>query len=107
MDLTLLVLILGILLFVAFIGAGYAFSIRTLNLKKRVDSNPEKAKEGKVDWRSYVKSCERVFRSVGETLPRSPEDMSQQQQRLAQAGIGARTRQSFCTGCRWAWYSFC
>lgn len=87
MDLTLLVLILGVLLFVAFIGAGYAFSIRTLNLKKRVDTNPEKAKEGKVDWRSYVESCERVFRSIGETLPRSPEDMSQQQQRLAQAGI--------------------
>ena len=43
MDLTLLVVILGVLLFVAFIGAGYAFSTRTLNLKKRVDTNPEEA----------------------------------------------------------------
>ena len=87
MDLTLLVVILGVLLFVAFIGAGYAISTRTLNLKKRVDTNPEEAKPGKVDWRSYVESCERVFRSVGEMLPRSPEDVSKQQKRLAQAGI--------------------
>jgi len=87
MDLTLSIVILGVLLFVAFIGAGYAFSIRTLNLKKRVDTNPEEAKPGKVDWRKYVESCEQVFRSLGETLPRSPEDMTRQQKRLAQAGI--------------------
>jgi len=87
MDLTLSVVILGVLLFVAFLGGGYALSIRTLDLKKRVDTSPAEAKAGKVDWRSYVESCERVFRSLGETLPRSPEDTSQQQQRLAQAGI--------------------
>ncbi len=87
MDLTLSVVILGVLLFVAFLGGGYALSIRTLDLKKRVDTSPAKTKAGKVDWRSYVESCERVFRSLGETLPRSPEDTSQQQQRLAQAGI--------------------
>ncbi len=87
MDLTLLVIVLGVLLFVAFIGAGYAFSIRTLNLKKRVDTTPEEVKPGKVDWRRYVESCEQVFRSLGETLPRSPEDMTRQQKRLAQAGI--------------------
>jgi tight adherence protein C len=87
MDLTLLVVVLGVLLFVAFIGAGYAISTRPLNLKKRVDTHPEEAKPGKVDWRSYIESCERVFRSVGETLPRSPEDVSRQQKRLAQAGI--------------------
>lgn len=87
MDLTLLVVILGVLLFVAFIGAGYAISTRPLDLKKRVDTSPAEGKAGKVDWRSYVESCERIFRSLGETLPRSPEDMSQQQKRLAQAGI--------------------
>ena len=87
MDLTLLVVVLGVLLFVAFIGAGYAISTRPLNLKKRVDTHPEEAKPGKVDWRSYIESCEQVFRSVGETLPRSPEDVSRQQKRLAQAGI--------------------
>ncbi len=87
MDLTLLIVILGVLLFVAFVGAGYALSTRTLNLKKRVDIHREEVKQGKVDWRSYVESCERVFRSLGETLPRSLEDMSKQQQRLAQAGI--------------------
>ena len=87
MDLTLLIIILGVLLFVAFVGAGYALSTRTLNLKKRVDIHPEDVKPGKVDWRSYVESCERVFRSLGETLPRSLEEMSKQQQRLAQAGI--------------------
>ncbi len=87
MDLTLPLVILGVLLFVAFIGAGYAFSTRTLNLKKRVDTNPEEAKQGKVDWRGYVESCERVFRSLGETLPRSLDEISRQEQRLAQAGI--------------------
>ncbi len=87
MDLTLSVVVLGVLLFVAFLGGGYALSIRTLDLKKRVDTSPAKAKAGKVDWRSYVERCERVFRSLGETLPRSPEDMSQQQHRLSQAGI--------------------
>ncbi len=87
MDLILSVIVLGVLLFVAFIGAGYAFSIRTLNLKKRVDTNPEGAKAGKVDWRKYVESCEQVFRSLGETLPRSPEDMTRQQKQLAKAGI--------------------
>ncbi len=87
MDLTLSIVILAVLLFVTFLGGGYALSIRTLDLKKRVDTSPVKAKAGKVDWRSYVESCERVFRSLGETLPRSPEDTSRQQQRLAQAGI--------------------
>jgi len=87
MDLTLPLVILGVLLFVAFIGAGYAFSTRTLDLKKRVDTNPEEAKQGKVDWRGYAESCERVFRSLGETLPRSLDEISRQEQRLAQAGI--------------------
>jgi len=63
MDLTLSVVILGVLLFVAFLGGGYALSIRTLDLKKRVDTSPAESKAGKVDWRSYVESCERVFRS--------------------------------------------
>ena len=87
MDLTLSLVILGALLFIAFLGAGYAFSTRTLNLKKRVQPSGVETKKGALDWHNYLESCERVFRSLGETLPRSLDEISRQEQRLAQAGI--------------------
>ena len=89
MDLTAFVLIVGILVFIVFFGVGSLLSIGRLDLKKRLSSRGAEAEteKSKSAWGKYVESSERVFRSLGEVVPRSPEEMSRQEKRLAQSGI--------------------
>lgn len=89
MDLTAFVLIAGLLVFIALFGVGYVLSIGTLDLKKRLFSSGAEAEndKSKLGWGKYVEGSERVFRSLGEVVPRSPDEMSRQENRLAQAGI--------------------
>ena len=89
MDLTAFVLIVGILVFIVFFGVGSLLSIGTLDLKKRLSSRGAEAEteKSKSAWGKYVEGSERVFRSLGEVVPRSPEEMSRQEKRLAQSGI--------------------
>jgi len=89
MDLTAFVLIVGILVFIALFGVGYVLSIGTLDLKKRLFSSGAEAEteKSKLGWGKYVEGSERVFRSLGEVVPRSADEMSRQENRLAQAGI--------------------
>ena len=89
MDLTAFVLIVGILVFIVFFGVGSLLSIGRLDLKKRLSSRGAEAEteKSKSAWSKYVEGSERVFRSLGEVVPRSPEEMSRQEKRLAQSGI--------------------
>lgn len=89
MNLTAFILIIGFLIFIAFLSVGYAISLGTLNLKKRlVPGEAEtKTQKGHLDWDKYVESSKRVFSSLGEVIPRSTEEISLQEKRLAQAGI--------------------
>ncbi len=87
MDITILLIILGLILFTVIFALGYVF-IGAPNLTKRLqlDSalNEDKGPEG---WRSRMKQYEKVFKPLGALIPRSTEEMSRQERRLVKAGI--------------------
>lgn len=88
MELNLLLSIIGILLFFAVFGLGYAIFVRQPNLGKRIkESEPSSFR---FDWSGLSKRAERIFKPLGEMLPRSPEEMTRQEQRFQAAGIRRR-----------------
>jgi tight adherence protein C len=85
MNLMLLSVIVGLLVFVAIFAALYALSIRSLNLAGRVGGEtPEPRVKG---FRHYLQKTEQVIRPLGEMIPRPPSDMSKLEKRLVAAGI--------------------
>ena len=85
MDLRILVVFGGGLLFTAVFLTGYALLVRRPNIEERIHGTvPGK---WRFDWVRYVKGSEKVLRPLGDMIPRSPEEMSRQERRLAQAGI--------------------
>ena len=60
------------------------------NLQERL-KGPSPIKEAKgLDWSGLLKKAEKIFKPLGSVLPRSPEEMGRQEQRLAQAGFRRR-----------------
>ncbi len=85
MDITLLLVFAGGLLFTAIILAGFALVVRRPNIDERVTGVV--AEKWRFDWIRYIKRSEKVLKPLGDMIPRSPEEMSRQERRLAQAGI--------------------
>jgi tight adherence protein C len=76
-------------LFVAVFISGYAILMPRPNIDERLRGTlPQKKK--RFDFMSLLKHSEKVLKPLGEMLPRSPEEMSRQEKKLAQAGIRRR-----------------
>ena len=87
MQLILLMLMMGLLLFIG-VFAGINVLLGRSNKVKDLFREPE-AQKKKQDSiaRKFLKRVEGVFKPLGKILPRSPEEMSRQEQKLWQAGI--------------------
>ena len=85
MNLELASVIIGLLLFAGIFSALYVMFVRVTRVSDRIDPNAETG--GVVRSRTWVERVSRLFRPLGEMIPRSPEDMSQLERRIGQAGI--------------------
>ena len=75
-------------LFVAVFLSGYVLLMTRPNLEERLrESRPERRR---MDWLQFMRRSEKVLKPLGEMIPRSPEEMTRQERRLAQAGIRRR-----------------
>lgn len=75
-------------LFAAVFISGYAILMPRPNIDERLrGTTPQKKR---FDFFSLIKRTEKVLKPLGEMLPRSPEEMSRQERKLAQAGIRRR-----------------
>jgi tight adherence protein C len=86
---TLVIALACALVFVAVFLAAYALLLTRPNLEERL-SPARLRKTGRIDWLKFFRQSEKVLRPLGEMIPRSPEEMSRQERRLAQAGIRRR-----------------
>jgi tight adherence protein C len=84
-NLELASVIIGLLLFAGIFSALYVMFVRVTRVSDRIDPNAETG--GEVRSRTWVERVSRLFRPLGEMIPRSPEDMSQLERRIGQAGI--------------------
>ncbi len=89
MNLYILILA-GALAFTALFFAGYALTMARPNIEDRLKSVTPAVPGKGIDWRGFFRKYEKLIKPLGGMLPRSPEDMSRQEQRLAQAGIRRR-----------------
>ncbi|HEY3127899.1 MAG TPA: type II secretion system F family protein [Acidobacteriota bacterium] len=90
MDLMLLPLSVGVLVFFLIFGTTYLLTGGTKHVQQHrlIAVGGEKAR---VDWRhASLSRLERIFKPLGEMVPRSPAEMSRKERRLAQAGIRRR-----------------
>jgi tight adherence protein C len=85
-NLPLLVVVIGALVFIALFSIAYAMFGRSRTLEERVYSS-EKEKQPRLSVRDFLTRSEHIFRPLGEIIPRSPEEMSRQERRLVQAGF--------------------
>jgi tight adherence protein C len=96
-----IIAIAGSLLFVAVFLSGYALFMTRPNIEERLrGSRP--ARTGRIDWLKFLRRSEKVLKPLGEMIPRSPEEMSRQERRLAQAGIRRRDAPLLLTGVKLA-----
>ena len=85
MNIQVVLLVLGALLFLIFFTVMAAIFRRGVDVVERVQmGRSAKVVKG---WVDYLKSFESVFKPLGEVIPRSAEEMSRQEKRLVQAGI--------------------
>ena len=77
---------MGLLLFIG-VFAGVNVLLGRTNKVKDLFREPEVEKKKDGISRKFVRRIERIFKPLGEILPRSPEEMSRQEQKLWQAGI--------------------
>jgi tight adherence protein C len=90
MNLGWIITIAGVLLFVALFLIGYSILAARPNLEERLKGADPKTKEKRWNWSAYIRKAENLFKPLGSILPRSPEEMSRQEHRLAQAGFRRR-----------------
>ena len=76
-----------ILFFLGIFALIYAFGKRRLKLGDRISQEVKKKKDVHTKSQQIQESLEKVVRPLGEMVPRSPEDLSKEEQRLIQAGI--------------------
>jgi tight adherence protein C len=86
MELSLIFILAGVLLFLAMFGLAIVLGSRKPNLEQRVSGS----KAHKFEWIELARNSAKIFKPLGEMIPRSPEEMSRQEQRLVQAGIRRR-----------------
>ena len=88
MTLTPVLLIAAFLLFFTGIFALiYAFAKRRLKLGERISPEAKKKPTIQSKGQQIQESLEKVVKPLGEMVPRSPEDLSKEENRLIQAGI--------------------
>ena len=87
-NVTWILLLSAALLFAAVFISGYAILMPRPNIDERLRGAAKPKKH--FDFFSLLKKSEKVLKPLGEILPRSPEEMSRQEKRLAQAGIRRR-----------------
>lgn len=88
MNLIILLIILGVLIFAIIFGVGYLI-LGGVNIRRRlrIDAMPEEDEPAISKWRSIQAGYEKVAKPLGELIPRSPEEMSKQERRMVKAGI--------------------
>ena len=87
MNLEFTVIVVGLTLFLALYAALAMVFRRKIDSDKRLRGASSSEEEKGIDWRAALSRLEGLFKPLGEILPKSPEDMSNQEKRLAQAGI--------------------
>jgi len=98
LDFRIVLIVAGALLFVALFAAGYAYLSTRLGLKGRLAEGDRASLRPAFSWLGYLSGSEKVFKPLGEFVPRSPEEMSRQERRLVQAGIRRRDGPAIFTG---------
>ena len=86
MEVAMLAIIIGGLMFIGMLAIGNAIIGKRSNLGELVRQPGDAAKKPH-RWRDLLKKSERVIKPLGELIPRSPEEMSKQERRLVQAGF--------------------
>jgi tight adherence protein C len=86
MEVVMLAIIIGGLMFIGMLAIGNAIIGKRSNLGELV-RQPGDADKKSMSWRDMLKKSERVIKPLGELIPRSPEEMSKQERRLVQAGF--------------------
>src|SRR5262245_10876291 len=86
MDVVMLAIIIGGLIFIGMLAIGNAIIGKKSNLGELV-RQPGDAEKKPVRWSELLKKSERVIKPLGGLIPRSPEEMSKQERRLVQAGF--------------------
>lgn len=89
MDLTWMIAVASGLVFLGVFLSGYALLMTRPNIEDRLRGG-RPVRTRKVDWFGFLRRSEKVLKPLGEMIPRSPEEMSKQERRLAQAGIRRR-----------------
>jgi tight adherence protein C len=84
-NLEIMMVVGGALLFAAFFAVLTIVGRQTVDLRGRVGSWSTLPQGG--GWKEVLKKLEALFKPLGEMIPRSPEEMSRQEKRLVQAGI--------------------
>ncbi|HXG92290.1 MAG TPA: type II secretion system F family protein [Blastocatellia bacterium] len=90
MDLVPLSALIGAVVFFLLFGTVYLIMTRAETFQQRVAKFDTAEEKMKVSWRDYLKRTERVFKPLGEMIPRSPQELSRQGKRLMAAGIRHR-----------------
>ncbi len=85
-NISILLAILGSLLFLATVIFGYVI-FGFPNVSRRLQREDQQEDASKFVLSSYIKKSVEVIKPLGELIPRSPEEMSRQERRLARAGI--------------------
>jgi tight adherence protein C len=88
MALTVLASLAGVLCFMAVVIGGYAVLKRRPDLKSRLGEESSRPARSRVSH--YLQRSEKILKPLGEMLPRSSEEMSRQELKMAQAGIRRR-----------------
>jgi len=87
-NLPLLVAVIGVLVFIAVFSVGYAMLGRSSTLEQRVrQTGGERESGSRFNLSDLIRRTEHIFKPLGEIIPRSPEEMSRQERRLATAGF--------------------
>lgn len=86
MDLTLLAIVGGLLLFVGLFALLYALVRRGVRVGDRIIDRAAPAVSDADEATPWKDRLVRFFKPIGEMLPRSPEDLSAEAQKLVQAG---------------------
>lgn len=80
----------GALVFLAIYLAGYAIMLARPNVEERLKGASPDRQAKRIDWLVILKKFEKMIKPLGGVIPRSPEEMSRQEHRLAQAGFRRR-----------------
>lgn len=87
MALILTAILIGLLVSLAMVSVAHLLWKQTNRLERffrEPETPPQVVEQG---WRHYAKKIERLFKPLGEIIPRSPKEMSRQERKLCQAGI--------------------